>query len=73
MDPNGEDFTITAVEDPPNGSVVLSNGNIIYTPDPDFCGEDVFDYTIGNVYDQLISTTVTITVVCVNDGPTPPN
>ncbi len=40
-------LTITPVTPPTNGTVVLSsNGNFIYTPNPNFNGTDVFTYEV---------------------------
>ncbi|MWW26067.1 Ig-like domain-containing protein, partial [Algibacter lectus] len=49
---NDEDFegdnqSVTANTQPTNGSVVVnSDGTYTYTPNPDFTGEDTFEYTI---------------------------
>jgi hypothetical protein len=68
-DVDGDPLTVTAVTTPGNGAAVINpDGTITYTPDPDFCGTDAFDYTIsdGSLTDTA---TVTITVNCVNDPP----
>ena len=49
---NDEDFegdaqTVTANTQPDNGTVVMNpDGTYTYTPNPDFTGEDTFEYTI---------------------------
>lgn len=50
---------------------VESNSGIVdYTPNPDFCGVDTFDW---RAFDQTPRyadpTTATVTVICVNDTP----
>lgn len=46
FDPDGDDFVVTAVGNPQNGSVSLSNGIISFTPTPGNNGPAIFDYTI---------------------------
>lgn len=65
-----------AVTTPPVGgktAVNLTNGNITYTPNPDYNGVDTFTYRVvddGSPTPTLSSTaTVTITVNAVNDAP----
>ena len=41
----GEEAIISAVDDPANGSVTYTDEAITYTPDPDYFGTDIFDYT----------------------------
>ncbi len=47
-DPDGDNFSITDVVEPANGTIVVDaeNGTITYTPDPLFSGQDTFVYTI---------------------------
>ncbi|MFC4691625.1 Ig-like domain-containing protein, partial [Dokdonia genika] len=41
------DVAVTDVTDPANGTVVINDdGTVTYTPDPDFNGEDTFEYTV---------------------------
>lgn len=43
----GEQVTITVVEEPTNGTVLITGeGEIIYTPDPDYIGMDSFIYEV---------------------------
>uniref|UniRef100_UPI0020964F47 VCBS domain-containing protein n=1 Tax=Vibrio paracholerae TaxID=650003 RepID=UPI0020964F47 len=76
-DADGDRLTITAINGQDiseggsvainNGSVTLSNGQLIFTPAPDFNGDISFDYTIT---DGVNSSTggVTGTVTPVNDA-----
>ncbi|WGK65037.1 Ig-like domain-containing protein [Croceiramulus getboli] len=66
------DVEVTSVTDPENGSVVINaDGTVTYTPDPDFVGEDTFEYTVtvtnpdGTTSEE--TATVTVTVTPVND------
>ncbi|MFO0745028.1 MAG: Ig-like domain-containing protein [Myxococcota bacterium] len=43
-DPDGDDLTIGRVEDPTHGSASIEDGAIVYTPDADFIGSEVFYY-----------------------------
>lgn len=53
-------LSIVAVTDPPHGSTVIVNGEIRYTPDTGFEGEDSFDYTIT---DGQSTSMATVTVL----------
>ncbi len=69
-DPEGDPFSIAAVTQPADGTVVITNGgaDLTYQPDPDFCNTppgttlDTFTYTLtpgGS------TATVSMTVTCV--------
>ncbi len=46
-DPEGAPLTITAItNEPANGTAEIVNGQIVYTPNPDFVGVDSFTYII---------------------------
>ncbi|UXI69274.1 tandem-95 repeat protein [Tahibacter amnicola] len=73
-DVDGGPISITSVTQPANGTVVITGGGtgLTYQPNPDYCNNppgtvlDTFTYTLtpgGS------STTVTMTVNCVNDAP----
>ncbi len=67
----GQTLTITAVTNPPNGTVGINGGTSIdYTPDLNFNGVDTFDYTISDGFGGTDTATVTVTVLAVNDDPT---
>lgn len=62
--------SISAVTQPAGGTVVITGGGtgLTYAPDPDFCTAgpaDSFTYTVSGG----LSTTVAMTVTCVNDAP----
>jgi hypothetical protein len=45
-DINGDEITITKVDNPENGTLILNDEGIVFTPTPDFSGEASFEYTI---------------------------
>lgn len=51
---------VTSATDPENGSVVLQEGKVVYTPDDGFSGEDTFEYVVDG--DDLEATTAAVTV-----------
>ena len=67
-DIDGGPKTIVTVTQPANGTVVITGGGtgLTYQPDADTCGTDPFTYTLNGGS----TGTVTVTVTCVNDGPT---
>ncbi|MBL8788063.1 MAG: tandem-95 repeat protein, partial [Deltaproteobacteria bacterium] len=62
--------TTVSVETPPaHGTAVATGGGVVlYTPDPDFAGFDVFSYVACNA-SQCVSAVVVVTVLAVNDAP----
>jgi hypothetical protein len=62
IDPEADPIVVDGVDQPVNGTAALNaQGNIIYTPDANFIGVDVFAYTVTDGY--LSSTgTVSVTV-----------
>ncbi|MEE9310525.1 MAG: Ig-like domain-containing protein [Cocleimonas sp.] len=81
-DADGDTLTITNIQNPANGSAVVSaNGQgIVYTPNPGFVGTDTFTYTITDGNGHTVSATETVTVsapanvapVAQNDSATTP-
>jgi subtilisin family serine protease len=58
-DENGDTLSITDTTTPADGSVTISDGKIVYTPNDGYEGSDSFDYTIS---DGELTTTATVTV-----------
>jgi DNA gyrase/topoisomerase IV subunit B len=58
-------LTVTAVSDPPHGSVTTNGTTVTYTPDPNFFGTDCFTYTAS---DGSLSD---VAQVCVTVAPVP--
>ena len=67
-DLDGDTISIASVNNPTNGTVTLVNGDVVFTPTPDYNGPATFEYTItdGNLQNTA---TVTLDVVSVNDIP----
>ncbi|MDX1459473.1 MAG: Ig-like domain-containing protein [Xanthomonadales bacterium] len=68
-DPEDDILTIVSVTDPANGTVEISGGTILYTPDPGFFGMDSFSYTIDDGFGGMDSATVMILVQRANELP----
>jgi hypothetical protein len=63
FDPDGHEIAIVSISDPPNGSASdLGDGIMRYSPDPDFIGTDVFEYTIADEIGSTDTGTITIKV-----------
>jgi DNA/RNA endonuclease G (NUC1)/fibronectin type 3 domain-containing protein len=62
-------LTYTIVSGPSHGSLGGSNGSETYTPAPDFNGTDTFTYKVNDGSHDSNTSTVTITVLEVNDPP----
>ncbi len=74
VDPNdtdidGDTLIIIGVSNPSNGTVILSGGDVIFTPATDYNGPATFDYTISDGNGGTDTATVTVNVVAVNDPP----
>ncbi len=68
-DGDGDTLTITNVSVPNNGTVVLLvSGNVRYTPNPGFSGNDTFNYTVSDGTVES-TTNVTVGIAAVNDIP----
>ena len=61
-DPEGSALSVASVTQPANGSVALVNGDVVYTPDGVFLGNETFDYTIEDAAGATATATVTVTV-----------
>ena len=66
----GDNYTISIVNQPSSGSAVASGDEAIYTPNDDFNGSDSFTYTVTDSGGLSVGGTATVTVNPVNDGPT---
>ncbi|MEW6775503.1 MAG: tandem-95 repeat protein [Bdellovibrionota bacterium] len=65
----GDTKTLLSVNQPPNGSTVLSAGQVQYTPDTDFNGTETFTYLMRDALGSTDTGTVTVAVSAVNDAP----
>ncbi|WP_043648916.1 retention module-containing protein, partial [Chitinilyticum litopenaei] len=69
LDPDGDPLLITSVQDAVNGTVELVDGQIIFTPAPDFTGSASFTYSISDGRGGEDTATVSISVNPVNQPP----
>jgi hypothetical protein len=71
-DPDGDPLQIVSIENPPFGRADVTPvlGYIQYTPDPDFNGQDRFQYTVADPGGTTATALVTVFVSAVNDRPT---
>lgn len=70
LDADGNALTAVVVTEPAHGTLTLNaDGSLVYTPDPQFVGNDSFTYRAndGTVNGSLA--TVSLTVVSQNDAP----
>jgi hypothetical protein len=68
------DLVASLITPTTNGSLYLaSNGDVTYTPNPNFYGEDSFTYRTYDSMAESETTTVTITVLPINDAPVADN
>jgi VCBS repeat-containing protein len=69
-DPDNDTLTIVTAGDPLHGTVAIgANGDVTYTPDPNYFGADSFDYTISDGHNGTATATVTIAIAAENDAP----
>ena len=68
-DGNGDAVTLNVITLPQNGVLSATNSGWIYTPDPNFNGEDSFVYQADDGELQSSTATVTVQVTSVNDKP----
>lgn len=67
----GTGISITDLNDPANGTAVISNGKVVYTPDVGYAGTEVFWYSIKDVTGAVYGTKITMTVTGVNTNAYP--
>jgi len=68
-DADGDALTVTVATAPANGSAVVSNGSIVYTPTVNWHGTDSFTYQVCDPSNACATATVSVTVQSVNDAP----
>ena len=71
-DPDGDPLTVTGFPaEPRHGTVTAdANGGVLYTPDADYNGPDVFTYQVCDDEGGCATAVVSIEVTPVNDPPT---
>ena len=72
-DADNDDLSVASVTQAENGTVTLSAGSVLYTPDADFSGKDNFTYTVTDGNGGISSGRVAVTVTAVEDDPTATN
>jgi hypothetical protein len=68
-DPDGDPLTITGASATNGTTALLGNGNVGYTPDPNYFGSDTINYSITDGNGETDSSTVSVTVNPVPDPP----
>ncbi len=64
------DITLINVSNSSNGTVEIVDNKIEYTPNTNFNGTDTISYTVSDIYGNISTNSITITVNSVNDAPT---
>ena len=68
-DIENDTLRVSAVTNGMNGSVTFDGGNVTYTPNANFSGNDAFDYTLSDGNGGFDTGTVGVIVSAVNDPP----
>ncbi|MCK5827874.1 tandem-95 repeat protein, partial [Candidatus Bipolaricaulota bacterium] len=68
-DPDNDGLTIQSVTQPSHGTVVNNGTDVVYTPNAQFNGTDVFTYILTDGKGATSTATVTVVVTPVNDSP----
>jgi len=69
-DVDGDVLSLSSVSNPIGGTVALDvNGDVVFTPTLNFNGTATFDYTVSDGNGGTSTSTVTVDVAAVNDGP----
>ena len=68
-DLEGDSLSIASVGSAANGTVAIESGQVRYTPNADFNGNDSFTYTISDGNGGTDTATVNVLVTPVNDAP----
>jgi hypothetical protein len=58
LDVDGDTLVIAQVDTPANGTAVITDGKLVYTPNAGFTGIDVFGYTISDGHGETARGTV---------------
>ena len=68
-DVDGDQVSITGVGNATHGTVVLSNGNIVFAPAAGYSGPASFTYTVSDGHGGTATATVNVNVGAVNHAP----
>lgn len=69
QDADGETLTYTIITQPSSGTLTGTAPNLVYTPNPQFNGMDVFTYQVNDGTADSNVATVNVAVWAVNDAP----
>ncbi|MCW3796978.1 Ig-like domain-containing protein [Sphingomonas sp. BN140010] len=69
-DPNNDALTISALGSAAHGTVSVQNGQVLYTPEAGFGGQDSFIYTVSDGNGGTAQASVGVTVGGASTGPT---
>ena len=69
IDIDEDTLLIDSTYDALHGTVTFDEYYIYYSPDDNYCGSDIFEYTISDGEDGFDTATVYVTVECINDAP----
>jgi len=69
-DVDGDDLTYVITTQPENGTLTAEAPNLVYTPNPNFNGNDSFKYKVNDGTTDSEEATVNITINPINDAPT---
>ncbi len=69
-DADGDTLSVSAVGNATNGSVALVDGQVVFTPDPDYSGPASFEYTVDDGNGGTDTALVTVDVLPGNAPPT---
>lgn len=62
-DADGQSLTIISLNNGSYGTVLYSNGQVVYTPGSNYFGTDSFTYSVSDGYGGVDTATVTVTIV----------
>ncbi|MEE2829222.1 MAG: Ig-like domain-containing protein [Myxococcota bacterium] len=68
--PDGNSLLLDSVGSSDNGSTAIDGQQVLYVPDPDFNGTDLFEYTVIDPLGATATATVVVTVQSLADPPT---
>ena len=69
IDPDGDTLTIARVDTPSHGSATIQEGKVLYTPNANYNGEDIFTYTVSDGHGGEYLAYIDVTITPVNDNP----